>query len=298
MRRNHMAREGAPVFNQRHKLNNKTSGELSRLIKKVARWLGADLVGIARLNPLWVYTHWGYHNAHYTKAAQAGDPIEIGKHFPFVIVIVHGMDYEVLKRTPAIEPETDLIYSKMGWTSGSLATYIREIGYKAIPAGNELAISIPLAVDAGLGELGRLGLLMTREFGPRCRISKVFTDLPLVEDAPIDIGVQKYCEHCERCAHHCPSGAIRSGERTDAPLDESTNPGMMKWPVHAMKCLDWWVKNGTHCSVCIRVCPWNKPNHLFHRGVRMLAERNILTKTLVFMDEWVGYGRQVLKEME
>jgi len=35
------------------------------------------------------------------------------------------------------------------------------------------AILPPLAVDAGLGEIGRLGYLMTKEFGPRIRLSAV-----------------------------------------------------------------------------------------------------------------------------
>lgn len=297
MRKSHMAREGTPLFNRKLKVEDPDPREMSRTIKKVAHWLGADLVGIAEVNPLWVYTHWGHHNAHYTEAAQAGDPIEIPKEYRFAIVMIHEMDYELMKRTPAVEPETDLKYSKMGWTACSLATYIRELGYKAIPAGNELSMSIPLAVDAGLGELGRLGLLMTREFGPRCRISKVFTNLPLETDHPIDIGVQFFCEKCERCARHCPSDAIKSGARTDQPWDESNNPGLLKWPVHAMRCLNWWVKNGSHCSVCIRVCPWNKPSTWFHRRIRFLAERNILTRALVLMDERMGYGKQVIQEV-
>jgi epoxyqueuosine reductase QueG len=121
----------------------------------------------------------------------------------------------------------------------------------------------------------------------------VFTDLPLIPDRPIDVGVQGFCEQCAVCADHCPSQAITPGPRTDQPWDVSNSPGMLKWPVKAMECLDWWVKNGTHCSICIRVCPWNKPDTLFHRCVRMLAERNILTRALVFMDALVGYGKQV-----
>jgi epoxyqueuosine reductase len=294
LRKSQLAREGAPLFNHQYKAEHLGPEAAARAIKQVARWLGADLVGIAGLNRTWIYTHWGHHNARYTGAAEAGDPIEIGEEYRFVIVLIHEMKYEVVRRTPAVEPETDLAYSKMGWTACSLANYIREIGYKAIPAGNELGLSIPFAVDAGLGELGRLGLLMTREFGPRVRISKVFTNLPLEVDHPIDIGVQSFCEKCERCTHHCPSGSIKPGERTEEPWDESNNRGLLKWPVHAMKCLDWWAKNGTHCSVCIRVCPWNKPKGLFHGGVRFLAERNLLVKTMVTLDEWMGYGKQVL----
>jgi reductive dehalogenase len=171
----------------------------------------------------------------------------------------------------------------MAWCAGSVATFIAELGYHAIPAGNHLALSIPLAVDAGLGQLGRNGLLVTREYGPRVRISKVFTDLPLIADSPVDIGVQRFCDKCELCAEHCPSGSIVSGPLADEP----------RWPIQATSCLDWWYKNGTDCSVCIRVCPWNKPDTVFHRSVRLLAERDMFTRALVFMDEFLGYGKRV-----
>jgi len=294
MRQTQYGRESEAQFNREFKVEQLTLNEMTRIIKKVAHWLGADLVGIAKLNRSWVYSHWGYQNAHYCGAGQPGEPIEIAEGYQYVIVLIQEMDYEMIKRTPAVEPDTDLVYSKMGFTACSLATFIREIGYKAIPSVNELGINIAFAVDAGLGEMGRMGLLMTREFGPRCRIGKVFTDFPLEADRPVDIGVQAFCEKCERCSRHCPSGAIKSGERTAEPWDESNARGLLKWPVHAMKCLDWWVKNGSHCSVCIRVCPWNKRATWFHRGVRVLAERDILTKFLVFMDERMGYGRQVI----
>ena len=52
------------------------------------------------------------------------------------------------------------------------------------------------------------------------------------------------------------------------------------------------MKNGTHCSVCIRVCPWTKPNNLLHKLIRPLAERNIATPLLVKIDQMLGYGRQ------
>ena len=70
-----------------------------------------------------------------------------------------------------------------------LAEFIRILGYKAIPMGNDTSLSIPLAIDAGLGELGRHGLLITPEYGPCVRLCKVFTDLPLEPDKPIQFGV-------------------------------------------------------------------------------------------------------------
>ncbi len=111
-----------------------------------------------------------------------------------------------------------------------------------------------MAVDAGLGEMLRSGQLITRDYGPRVRVSKVFANLPLIPDSPIDIGVQKFSEKCSLCAKCCQGRAFMTGERTDSVWDASNSPGMLKWPIMAMKCFDFWVKNGTHCSICIRVC--------------------------------------------
>lgn len=292
LRKSKLARETPPTYNHKFRLRSAEPAAMTRVIKQTATWIGADLVGVARLNPMWIYTHWGLHNAMYTNAAKHGDPIEIPSDYEFVVVMVNEMDYDLMRRTPNVEPETDIGYSTAAWCAASLATFIAELGYKAIPSVNELGLSIPMAVDAGLGELGRNGQLITREFGPRVRISKVFTNLPLVPDSPIDIGVQGFCERCKLCATHCPSRALMTDERRDKAWDQSNAEGMMKWPIKAMKCFDWWVKNGTHCSVCIRICPWNKPNNALHKTVRLFAERNILTRAMIFMDQLLGYGKQ------
>ncbi len=297
MRRNQYGRETGVQFNREFKPQGSSQAELTAIIKAGRAVAGADLVGIARLNRSWTYSRWGHQNAHYTGAAQAGDPIYIPDDFQYVIVLVRGMSYEMVKRSPAIEADTDLVYATTGFTACSLATYITEIGYRAIPSVNELGIDVAFAVDAGLGEMGRMGLLMTREFGPRCGIGKVFTNLPLETDRPIDIGVQAFCEKCERCSHHCPSGAIKSGERTEKPWRRIEQPWYAKMARSRHEMPRLVGQDGSHCSVCIRVCPWNKPNTWFHRGVRMMAERNILTRLMVGMDEWMGYGKQSIKNL-
>ena len=56
---------------------------------------------------------------------------------------------------------TGLVYSKMPFVTSTLAQMIRNLGYNALPCGNDTALSIPLAIDAGLGQLGKNGLLIT-----------------------------------------------------------------------------------------------------------------------------------------
>jgi len=78
-------------------------------------------------------------------------------------------------------------------------------------------LMVPLAVDAGLGELGRLGYLITKEFGPRVRLGAVTTNLPLIADKPINFGVQDFCNICKKytnnsCDSDCESDNKNSSQ--------------------------------------------------------------------------------------
>ncbi len=280
------------------KMSIADAAKITRKIKKVARWFGADLVGVCEIDPCWLFSHWGDHNAKLSQIANPGDPVEIPQEYRYVIAMAIEMDYEDIQRSPAVIPSTDLGYSKMAFVATSVAEFIRLLGYHAIPSGNDMALSIPTAVDSGLGELGRNGLLITREYGPRVRLCKVFTDLQLVVDDPIDIGVQDFCEKCKKCVFHCPGQAILDKGRTDQPRNKSNNSGLLKWPIDAERCIEWWYRNGTTgCANCIRVCPWNKPRGMLHDIVRGTVERtSVLNRIFIKMDELMGYGKQVLRE--
>lgn len=269
---------------------------ITRHIKSAACWFGADLVGICEVNPSWVYSHWGDYNAFYSGGlANPGDPIEIPTWLKYAVVMAIEMDYKDIRRTPAREGSTSLGYARMAFVAPSLATYISRLGYHAMPCGNDFAVNIPLAIDAGLGELGRNALLITESYGPRVRICKVFTDLPLEVDSPIDIGVQAFCERCQICAETCPSRAIMFGERTDQPWDVSNNVNVLKWPTKTMNCLSWWSKNSGSCAVCIRVCPYNKPKGWLHRSVRKIVKTTpVFDRLFVKLDRALGYGKQVV----
>ena len=160
-----------------------------------------------------------------------------------------------------------------------------------MPCGNDTALSVALAVDAGLGELGRFGLLITKEYGPRVRLCKVFTDLPLAPDPPADLGVRGFCEECKKCAQACPSRAIPEGGRTAEPLNVSNNGGLEKWMVDAERCFGFWAANGVDCTNCRAVCPWNKPNTRYHRAaVGMVKTGKTARRTLIWADDLL-YGR-------
>ena len=264
---------------------------MSQELKKVAKFLGASLVGISELDRRWVYSH------SYDFETGEHRELELPEEYKYAVVLAFEMDYELVKTSPTwlAEATEGKGYSMMAFTTSMVARFIRGLGYKAIPCGNDTALSIPLAIDAGLGELGRNGLLITPEFGPRARLSKVFTDLPLVPDEPIEFGVVEFCEKCETCAKYCPSQAIIYGKRTTQPHNISNNmAGQLKWPVNVDRCFGFWIRNEGSCMNCIRVCPFNKSSGWLHEAVRWLVKKAPwLDPFLVRMDELLGYGRKV-----
>lgn len=225
--------------------------EMTERIKEVARIYGANLVGVTRLSERWVYSHY------YEQATGKSGRLTM----PYMYAIVMGieMDASMINNSPGYEASatTALAYSHMAELSASLAAYIRALGYPATPHGNDTAQSIPLAIDAGLGEVGRNGLLLTPEYGSRQRLCKVFTNLPLVPDKPIDFGIQSFCETCHSCASACPVGAIMMGDRTTEITSISNRKGLLRWPVDTARCLLFWKENGVDCSNCIAACPWS-----------------------------------------
>jgi reductive dehalogenase len=263
--------------------------EMSRNIKKAAIFLGASLVGVCKLDRRWLYSHRFHPHTH------EHSPVEIPEEFQYAVVMAHEMPYELMQTSPALGgfSSTGRGYSMMAFVASSLAHYIRSLGYRAIPSGNDTALSIPCAIDAGLGELGRNGMLITEKFGPRVRISKVLTDLPLVADTPIEFGVAEFCATCKRCAEECPGGGISfDAPTTEGPTISNSN-GIYKWYINPEKCLDFWARNNGSCVNCVRVCSFNKLPGALHNAVRFLVKNQPwLDPVLVRMDRLFGYGRK------
>jgi len=265
------------------------AAEASRKVKRAARFFGAALVGICELDRRWVYSH--------VSDDVTGERVrlEIPEAYRYAVAMAIEMDYALIQTAPTggAGAATGLGYSKMAFVAGLLAQFIRNLGYRAIPCGNDTALSIPVAIEAGLGELGRNGLLITEKFGPRVRLCKVFTDLPLVSDGPRFFGVDEFCRQCMKCAHHCSPRAISFGEKTAEAACRSNNPGVLKWPVNAEQCFKFWIANRMDCADCIRVCPFNQVEGWHHDLVRASVKRAPwLNPLFLWLDGALGYGKQ------
>ena len=262
--------------------------KMSRAVKTAARFYGADLVGICEVHPNWIYSH------EFNTNTLECYPLEYPEECRFAVVLAVEMDYEAMRSAKMIiqGAATGLGYSKMAFVAGQVAAFIRALGYQALPSGNDTGLSVPLAMAAGLGEAGRMGLLITEKFGPRVRLCKVFTDLPLEPDRYRPFGVTKFCETCKLCAEDCPSGAVPKGEQTSEGHNVSNLSGIHKWHVDAERCFSFWAKSRADCSTCIRVCPFNKPPGWIHRAARFFVSKApVLNPLLLHMDRLAGYGK-------
>ncbi len=226
--------------------------EAAARVKSVARYLGADLVGVGPLNSAFVYSHTGR-----TFYGQ-GWGEEIHLDHPFAVSLGVAMDYDLLRRFAPGFPvslESGLAYARGAVMAVQLAGYIRRLGYsaRAHHLRDNQVLMVPVAVDAGLGELGRSGVLLTREFGSSLRLATVTTDLPMALDDPVELGVQEFCLRCQMCALACPAGAIPKGDKT-------ARRGVKRWKLAAGRCYHYWRQVGSDCALCLVACPWSQPD--------------------------------------
>ncbi|TFG31683.1 reductive dehalogenase [Candidatus Thorarchaeota archaeon] len=262
--------------------------ELTHMIKKAAKFFGANLVGITELNRNWLYTH-----------DRKGVSYDIPASFNRAIVMAIEMDYDAIATSPTFTSAatTGFGYSMMAFIESELVSFVRRLGYDAMSCGNDVALSVPLAIDAGIGQYGRHGLLITKPYGPRVRIAKILSDMPLITDNP-DLAfckaVIRFCETCKKCAHNCPSQSIPyEDEQTWGGKTASNNSGVKKWYVDVESCYGFWVENGSECSNCIRSCPYNKKDGILHRLVLWVVQHlPFLNRLIVKMDDLAGYGKQ------
>ena len=288
--------------------------EASQIVRKAAHLFGADQVGFAELDRRWVYSHYfdeetkkdypikfsdeaGYEEYSQPMRLEDGTRV-IPKEMKYVVVMLHewGKNLDGTEHAPSLLTEglSTLAYARMAPTLWMLAEFIRGLGYQAIPAANDTALSIPLAVDAGLGQLGRHGLLINPKVGARCRISKILTDLPLEALGAVDSGITEFCNACLKCVPKCGTKAITTGDRSYEPLAKSNSPGVLTWKVDATKCMTFQNRVGTTCSTCVRRCAWTKPPRRAYAIPRFFI-RNFrwrwLNKTWVRLDDLAGNGK-------
>ncbi len=213
--------------------------KITKKIKGFAKHQGAVMVGVTELEKKYIYSHQGRSREHYGK--------EIKLDHQYIIVFAVEMNKKLVNQAPKVEQEIEVAkgYLNAGNIGNLLSHYIRNLGYEARNhmIGAYQVILPPLAEKAGLGEIGRSGLLVSKNFGPRVRLGAVSTNLKLKKDNIAEFGLKDFCNRCKKCAKLCPGKAISSSEK------------VKDWKIDAEKCYYIWQKFGTDCGVCLAVCP-------------------------------------------
>ncbi|MDX1406153.1 MAG: 4Fe-4S dicluster domain-containing protein [Woeseiaceae bacterium] len=220
----------------------KSAAEWSSIVKEFTLANESDLVGITALDPLWIYE--GY---------------EIAE--PRVIMIGVAMDYAELAEAPPSfdNPRAAVVvakeYNRAARACRKLRNFILSKGYRAKAYQGPYATALnflPAAIAAGLGELGKHGSLINREYGSSFRLSAVTTDMPLLSDAPDVFGADDFCMRCKACANACPPDAIANHKQLVR--------GVEKWYVDFDKCIPYFGE-ALGCALCLAQCPWSRPGN-------------------------------------
>ncbi|NQU31458.1 MAG: 4Fe-4S ferredoxin [Anaerolineae bacterium] len=203
-----------------------TPEEISPYLKKLSLYYGALDVGITHLEPYHIYSHTG------RGAGIYGAPISLDH--TFAIALTVEMDHEMMGDAPhaPVVMESAKQYVESARVAVQIASVIRSLGYaaRAHIDGNYQVIAPLVARDAGLGEFGRMSLLMTPNEGPRVRVGVVTTDLPLIADPrSSDSATIDFCNICKKCADNCPSQSIPFGHQEEVD-------GAFRWRIEPESC--------------------------------------------------------------
>jgi len=225
--------------------------DFSANLKEIVKYYGATNVGITSLADYSYYSHLGGVSEHVNKETYN---MKVVPRFKTAIVYTVLMDKKMINRGPQFEEllATEEAYLRVAVIGSRITMYLKELGYKAMFNNSEyyLAPLVPLAYDAGLGEIGMANHIVTKEHGNNVRLGAVFTTLEIDTDKPIDFGLTDFCKRCALCLSNCPSKAISHKTR-------DVN-GRQFYKFDDNRCYDMWLKTGTDCGVCISSCPFTQ----------------------------------------
>jgi ferredoxin len=268
-----------PVAHTRREITREAA---TRELKRRILEGGALDVGATQLRDYHVYSHVGRGTGVW------GEPIDYEPSWALAFTV--EMDHQTMRRAPAapVVAESARRYVQAARIAVDVAELIRSWGYpaRAHIDGNYRVIAPLVAADAGLGEIGRMGILMTPRGGPRVRLGVVTTVLPLAPDRPgDDPAVLDFCTMCQKCADNCPPQAIPFGDR------EAVDSGL-RWRLDAEACFRYWSAIGTDCGRCMTVCPYSHPDNFAHNFVRWLIEASPGARRPLLWADNLFYGRR------
>ncbi|MGB9978270.1 4Fe-4S binding protein [Methanobacterium sp.] len=205
--------------------------------------------------------------------------------YPFTIVLTMEMSNEILKTAPGADAKdlNDTAYVRAAILTTKLSDFLRKNGYAteiANPIGGIVNFS-KLGQKAGLGYIGKSGLLITPELGPRQKISAIFVsiaNLPIKEDNEHE-WIPEYCDKCSKCVKACPHKAL---------IEKETCCGDKEVELIKKNCIGC----SQGCTYCIEACPFEEKGyeHVKNKFDKMnikLKEKQAKKFNVELWDNWV-----------
>jgi epoxyqueuosine reductase QueG len=224
--------------------------EATEMIKARALELGAGVVGVCEIKD---------------QHMMEGSSTE----YKYAVSFGLPMDREIMQTAPTAKAskEVQRVYTLCSRLTVNMSRYVRSLGWPALglPINSSSDfLHIPIAIDAGVGQLGKHGSLICKEYGSNFRLTTMLTNMPLEVDQPEDIAVDDVCLKCKACTNMCPPEAISDTKQWVR--------GVEKWYVDFDKCAPYF-SDTYGCSICMEVCPWSVPGRGFKLSEKMLSRR-------------------------
>jgi ferredoxin len=212
-----------------------TGEDVTEKIRQRARELGYGEVG---------FTQFDRHYVYQSRRRQLKPGL------PHAICLALEQEYIPTQTIPSLYAESvhGGTYERQGPLTMELVDYIRSLGYRVQVSGPSLHYGpmIPMFVEAGLGQLGANGQLLSPHFGSRARLQILLTDAPVTYDKPIDYGIHQFCQVCQVCVNRCPGRALMP--------EKVWYRGVEKNKLVFKRCRPVMARY-LGCGVCMKVCP-------------------------------------------
>ena len=132
-----------------------------------------------------------------------------------------------------------------------------EVDFKPMVDTGEL-VDVAVAERAGLGFIGRNGLLITKEFGSYVYLGEIITNIEFTPDYQVSFG----CGDCMKCIESCPTGALLGDGRMNAQVCLSYQTQTKGYMPEEFRKKMGRVIYG--CDICQVVCPYNRGINTHH----------------------------------
>lgn len=169
------------------------------------------------------------------------EQLQSGTAAPIISKYAYGKDYHLVIKEK-LQVLFDFINAEIAPVEGRIFTDSAPVMERA------------WAVQAGLGWLGKNGLLLNKELGSFFFIAELIIDLELEYDQPFK---KEYCGSCNQCLSACPTQALVKPYVLDArkcisyltielkdEIPEEFRPKLLR--------------RAFGCDICQDVCPWNQ----------------------------------------